>query len=68
MSRVQPAGTARQKGMARRKPRLAASAVDSVVFGPGEKLIAVANTSRAVNSVALMAFCGVDIVRGSASM
>ena len=36
------------------RPRLAASAVDSVVFGPGEKLIAVASIKRAVSSVGLM--------------
>jgi hypothetical protein len=29
-------------------------AVDSVVFGPGEKLIAVQNASSAVSSAALM--------------
>ena len=54
MSSVQPVGTAKQKRSARRRPRLAASAVDSVVFGPGEKLIAVQKISSAVNSVALM--------------
>jgi hypothetical protein len=36
--------------MARGSPPLAANAVDSVVLGPGEKLIAVANTNKAVNS------------------
>jgi hypothetical protein len=44
----QPTGTAQTKRMA--AARLAASAVDSVVFGPGEKLMAVASSSRAVNS------------------
>ena len=46
----QPTGTAQTKRMACGKPRLAASAVDNVVFGPGEKLMAVASSSRAVNS------------------
>src|SRR5688572_12261961 len=53
-SRVQPTGTARMKRMARGRPPLAASAVDKVVLGPGEKLIAVANTSSAVNSCQFM--------------
>ena len=43
-----------QKRSARLRPRLAASAVDRVVLGPGEKLIAVQNSSRAVSSGALM--------------
>ena len=59
MSSVQPVGTAMQKRRARRKPRLAASAVDSVVLGPGEKLIAVQNSSRAVSSGAVMERVGV---------
>ncbi len=42
------------KRIARGRPRLAASAVESVVFGPGEKLIAVASTSSAVNSCQFM--------------
>ena len=50
----QPTGTATTKRMARRKPRLAASAVDRVVLGPGVKLVAVESTSRAVNSAACM--------------
>jgi len=49
-NKVQPTGTATMKRIARFRPPLAASAVDSVVFGPGEKLIAVANTNSAVNS------------------
>src|SRR4051812_25448435 len=47
---VHPVGTATMKPSARRRPKLAASAVDSVVFGPGVKLIAVAKSSSAVNS------------------
>ena len=47
-------GTAHTKGMARRKPPLAASAVDRVVLGPGVKLIAVASTNKAVNSCQVM--------------
>ncbi len=46
----QPSGTAHTKRMAGRRPRLAAMAVDSVVFGPGEKLMAAARTRSAVNS------------------
>ena len=53
-SRVQPTGTANTKRIARGNPPFAASAVDSVVLGPGEKLIAVANTSSAVNSCQFM--------------
>lgn len=53
-SRVHPTGTAKTKRIARGRPPLAASVVDSVVFGPGEKLIAVANTSSAVNSCQFM--------------
>ena len=49
-----PVGTARMKGSARRRPRLAPSAVDSVVFGPGVKLIAIAKLSRAASSSADM--------------
>ena len=49
-SSVQPTGTARTKRIARFRPPLAASAVDSVVFGPGEKLIAVTSTISVVNS------------------
>ena len=40
--------------MARRRPWLAARAVDKVVLGPGEKLIAVASASRANSSAVLM--------------
>ncbi|MOA44740.1 hypothetical protein D3C78_1670600 [compost metagenome] len=40
--------------MARGRPPLAARAVESVVLGPGEKLIAVASTSSAVNSCQFM--------------
>ena len=46
----QPTGTAKMNGNAWRKPWLAASAVESVVLGPGVKLIAVASTIKAVNS------------------
>src|SRR5574337_1044337 len=46
----QPTGTDTTKRMAAGRPRLAARAVDSVVLGPGVKLMAVASTSRAVNS------------------
>ena len=46
----QPIGTEQTKRIAERSPRLAASAVDSVVLGPGVKLMAVASASRAVNS------------------
>ena len=41
--------------MARRRPRLAASAVDRVVLGPGVKLATVASTRRAVSSTLFMA-------------
>ena len=40
--------------MARHRPKWAASAVDSVVLGPGVKLVAADNTCRALNSVAFM--------------
>src|SRR5574343_880475 len=49
-SRPQPTGTASTKGRAPRRPRCAASAVDSVVLGPGVKLVAVARTSSAPHS------------------
>ena len=52
---AQPTGTAQIKGSVRRKPWLAASAVESVVFGPGVKLIAVAKVNKAVNSCQFMA-------------
>jgi hypothetical protein len=65
MSSVQPAGTAMQKRSARGRPPFAASAVDSVVFGPGEKLIAVQNSSSAVISALLM---GEGIARACRSM
>src|SRR5688500_8428105 len=42
------------KRQARRIPKLAASAVASIVFGPGVKLIAVAKVSRVANSSAVM--------------
>jgi hypothetical protein len=51
----QPTGTAHTKRMAMRKPWLAAMAVDSVVFGPGVKLLTVASTSRALSSEDVMA-------------
>jgi hypothetical protein len=50
----QPTGTAHTKRMARRSPWLAAMAVDSVVFGPGVKLLTVASTNRALSSDAVM--------------
>ena len=53
-SSVQPTGTAITKRMARGRPPLAPSAVERVVLGPGEKLIAVASTSSAVNSCQFM--------------
>jgi hypothetical protein len=37
--------------MERHNPRLAASAVDKAVFGPGVKLLAVAKISKALHSV-----------------
>ena len=49
-SSTQPTGTASTKRRLRRSPWLAARAVESVVLGPGVKLMAVASTSRAVNS------------------
>ena len=45
-----PSGTARVKGMTLRKPSLLAIAVVSIVFGPGEKVIAAQNTSKAISS------------------
>ena len=54
-SSPQPTGTANTKRMACRSPRLAASAVDSVVLGPGVKLAAVHKAIRAVNSTGVMA-------------
>ena len=53
-SKPQPSGTASTKRIERFKPRLAASAVESVVLGPGVKLATLARTSRAVNSVLFM--------------
>ena len=44
------------KGRAGRKPWLAPSAVAKVVLGPGEKLIAVASRSNAVNSCQFMVY------------
>jgi hypothetical protein len=37
--------------MARRSPKLAAMAVDTVVLGPGVKLVTVDSKSKAKNSV-----------------
>ena len=53
-SRPQPTGTAQTKRIARRSPKFAASAVDRVVLGPGVKLVAADNSSRALNSAAVM--------------
>src|SRR5260221_473340 len=46
----QPTGTARTKRSAGRRPWLAARAVDSVVLGPGLKLMEAASSSKAVRS------------------
>src|SRR5256885_34489 len=46
----QPTGTARTKRSAGRRPWLAARAVDSVVLGPGLKLMEAASSSKAVSS------------------
>ncbi|CAN1536915.1 hypothetical protein MCERE1_01609 [Burkholderiaceae bacterium] len=54
-SKAQPRGTAKQKRNARRRPWLAASAVDKVVLGPGEKLTAVHIASKAAHSELPMA-------------
>ena len=54
-NKPQPTGTAHTKRSARLRPWLAASAVESVVLGPGEKLMAVASTSRAESSCQFMA-------------
>src|SRR3990167_4992701 len=61
----QPTGTAQTKRMACGSPRLAANAVESVVFGPGVKLMAVARTSRAVNSARGMGSDGVCFWNGA---
>src|SRR5450830_949854 len=53
-SSPQPTGTDTTNRSARRNPRLAASAVDRVVLGPGVKLAAVHGSSRALSSVLLM--------------
>jgi hypothetical protein len=53
-SSPQPKGTATTKRIAWRRPWLAASAADSVVLGPGVKLIAVAKSSSAVSSGMVM--------------
>jgi hypothetical protein len=50
-----PTGTAHTKRMARRRPWLAAMAVDKVVFGPGVKLLTVASTNSALSSEEVMA-------------
>jgi hypothetical protein len=41
--------------MARRRPWLAAMAVDKVVLGPGVKLLTVASTNSALSSEVVMA-------------
>jgi hypothetical protein len=51
----QPTGTAHTKRMARRRPWLAAMAVDKVVLGPGVKLLTVASTKSALSSEEVMA-------------
>jgi hypothetical protein len=50
----QPTATASTKRIARLNPKLAASAADKVVLGPGVKLMAVHSISNAVNSALLM--------------
>jgi hypothetical protein len=49
-SMIQPAATAQTKCSVPRRPRLAASAVASVVLGPGVKVAAANSSSRAENS------------------
>ena len=63
-SKVQPTGTATTKRIARGRPPLAARAVESVVLGPGEKLMAVQNASSAVSSAALIARSPVAVACG----
>ena len=48
-----PNGTAQAKGSVRRKPSLVAMAVVSIVFGPGEKVIAAQKKISAINSLKL---------------
>jgi hypothetical protein len=55
-SKPHPTGTAKIKGIACANPRLAASAVDKVVLGPGVKLEAPASASKAIHSSGVMGF------------
>ena len=48
-----PNGTAQAKGSVRRNPSFVAMAVVSMVFGPGEKVIAAQKKIRAINSLKL---------------
>src|SRR5665647_1135092 len=59
-SNAQPTGTASTKRSECLRPKLAASAVDRVVLGPGVKVAAVANSIKAVNSTLVMGY-GADI-------
>jgi hypothetical protein len=68
-------GTDATKCNAPRSPRLAASAVDRVVLGPGVKLVAVASTSSADHSAAdstaqgeRIAFMGLNVARNSSTV
>ena len=49
----QPKGTAQAKGSVRRKPSFVAMAVVSIVFGPGEKVMAAQKKISAMNSLKL---------------
>src|SRR5665647_1772296 len=62
-SNAQPTGTASTKRNECLRPKLAASAVDRVVLGPGVKVAAVANSIKAVNSTLVMgrAYRGVRV-------
>ena len=48
-----PNGTAQAKGRVRRNPSFVAMAVVSMVFGPGENVIAAQKKIRAMNSLKL---------------
>jgi hypothetical protein len=48
-----PNGTAQAKGSVRLNPSFVAMAVVSMVFGPGEKVIAAQKKIRAINSLKL---------------
>src|SRR5665647_1327672 len=62
-SNAQPTGTASTKRSECLRPKLAASAVDRVVLGPGVKVAAVANSIKAGNSTLVMgrAYRGVRV-------